>query len=311
METRNGSAEERRSMADAGEGSRDRGDMVVAGERLSNGHEPRRGAASSGSRGEAPASDPPPISSELATVLRDMRARGYRTGYEAAKNKLLVDPFESAKFYIPIGAGRELAFVLELAYGRGFLRGMHDQHRGVDRVSAGYSEAGVPQDAVRRVEAELRVVLRDACASGYERGYEAAAAAGAYCAGMRGVARPAEFGPGDAVGDLVDDATARGYIRGHDDWLDGACLKDAGVRRLQVDYVKEATALDPRAHAELRFVPGHGVMDDPRGPTKSGAAASSVTVARRTQPLHVMGRSRSLMDAAALQDRRRDIGPSR
>ena len=311
MKTWNGSAEERHSVADAGEGARDRGDVVVAGERLSRGHEPRRGAESSGSRGKVGAGDPPVISSELATVLRDMRARGYRMGYEAAKNRILVDPFESAKSYFPIGAGRELAFVLKLAFGRGFLRGMHDQHRGVDRESAGYSESNVSQEAVRRVEADLRVVLRDACASGYERGYEAAAAAGAFYAGMRGATRSAEYGPGDAVGDLVDDATAKGYIRGYNDRLDGACLEGAGVRRLQVDYVKEATALAPRAQAELWFIPDRGVMDDRGGPTKSAAAASSVAAARRAESLDEIGRSRSLMNTAALQGRRRDIGPSR
>ena len=46
------------------------------------------------------------------------------------------------------------------------------------------------------------------------------------------------------------DATAKGYLRGYDDRIRGATRADAAVRRHQVSYVKEVTAVDDLARSE-------------------------------------------------------------
>ena len=69
----------------------------------------------------------PAMSEALRTVLRDMGAAGYRAGYEAAADRMPVDPFQSARVFLPPGTGKDAAFVLEQAHGSAYLRGMHDQ----------------------------------------------------------------------------------------------------------------------------------------------------------------------------------------
>ena len=93
------------------------------------------------------------MSKELKTVLWDMGAAGYRAGYEAAADRMPVDPFQSARVFFPPGTGNDAAFVLEQAHGSAYLRGMHDQQRGLDpapmdgarpserRRSGGWSES--------------------------------------------------------------------------------------------------------------------------------------------------------------------------
>ena len=77
------------------------------------------------------------MSEELRTLLRDMGAAGYRAGYEAAADRMPVDPFQSARVFFPPGTSQDAAFVLEQAHGSAYLRGMHDQQRGLDPAPRG------------------------------------------------------------------------------------------------------------------------------------------------------------------------------
>ena len=86
-----------------------------------------------------------------------------------------VDPFQSARVFFPPGTGNDAAFVLEQAHGSAYLRGMHDQQRGLDPAPDGWG-ASVRAEAIRRVERELMTVLQEAGAAGYGRGYDDAAA---------------------------------------------------------------------------------------------------------------------------------------
>ena len=52
------------------------------------------------------ARDAPAMSEELRTVLRDMGAAGYRAGYEAAADRMPVDPFQSARVFFPPGTSK-------------------------------------------------------------------------------------------------------------------------------------------------------------------------------------------------------------
>ena len=79
----------------------------------------------------------PAMSEALRTVLRDMGAGGYRAGYDAAADRMPVNPFQSARVFFPPGTGKDAAFVLEQAHGSAFLRGMHDQQRGFDPAPEG------------------------------------------------------------------------------------------------------------------------------------------------------------------------------
>ena len=104
------------------------------------------------------------------------------------------------------------------------------------------------------VERELTAVLQKAEAVGYGRGYGDAATARAIRAPSN-PDRATDRGPGDAAQSLLDDATVNGYLRGYDDRVRGASRVDAAVRRHQVSYVKEVTAVDDRAQAEFRYTP--------------------------------------------------------
>ena len=195
----------------------------------------------------------PAMSKELRTLLRDMGAAGYRAGYEAAADRMPVDPFQSARVFFPPGTGQDAAFVLEQAHGSAYLRGMHDQQRGLDRAPEGRG-ASVRAEAIRRVERELTSVLQEAGVAGYGRGYDDAAAGLARRAPSN-PERATDRGPGDAAQSLLDDATAKGYLRGYDDRIRGTSRADGAVRRHQVSYVNEVTAVDDRAQVGLRYAP--------------------------------------------------------
>ena len=80
----------------------------------------------------------PAMSEALRTVLRDMGAAGDRAGYEAAADRMAVDPFQSARVFLPPGTGKDAAFVLDQAHGSAYLCGMHDQQRGLDPAPEGW-----------------------------------------------------------------------------------------------------------------------------------------------------------------------------
>ena len=139
----------------------------------------------------------PTMSEELRTLLRNMGAAGYRVGYEAAVDRMPVDPFQSARVFFPPGTDKDAAFVLEEAHGSAYLRRMHDQQRGLDPAPEGCG-ASVRAEAIRRVERELIAVLQEAGAAGYGRGYDDAAAGLARSAPSN-PERATNRGPGDAV----------------------------------------------------------------------------------------------------------------
>ena len=230
----------------------------------------------------------PAMSEELRTVLRDMGAAGYRAGYEAAADRMPVDPFQSARVFFPPGTGKDAAFVLEQAYGSAYLRGMHDQQRGLDPAPEGCS-ASVRGEAIRRVERELISVLQQAGAAGYGRGYDDASA-GLASRAPSNPERATDRGPGDAAQSLVDDATAKGYLRGYDDRIRGASRADAAVRRHRVSYVNEVTAVDDRAQVELRYTPLRAPARDPKRSPRVLPAARASSPIERDAPLR--GRSR-------------------
>ena len=236
------------------------------------------------------------MSEELRTVLRDMGAAGYRAGYEAAADRMPVDPFQSAWVFFPPGTGTDAAFVLEQAHGSAYLRGMHDQQRRLDPVPEGCG-ASVQAEAIRRVERELIAVLQEAGAAGYGRGYDDAAAGLA----SRVPSNPehaTDRGPGDAAQSLLDDATAKGYLRGYDDRIRGASRADAAVRRHQVSYVKEVTAVDDRAQAELRYAPRRAPGRDPKRPPRVVRATRTASSVEHDAPLRGLGRSAQVLNRA-------------
>ena len=252
----------------------------------------------------------PAMSEALRTVLRDMGAAGYRAGYEAAADRMPVDPFQSARIFFPPGTGKDAAFVLEQAHGSAYLRGMHDHQRGFDPAPEGRGASGVQGEAIRRVERELTAVLQKAGAAGYGRGFGDAAAGLA----SRAPSNPGpatDRGPGDAAQSLLDDATAKGYLRGYDDRIRGASRADAAVRRHQVSYVKEVTAVDDPAQAELRYAPRCAPARDPKRSPRVVRAPRTAPPVEHDAPLRGLGRSSQVLNRAAVGDRGRDVGPSR
>ena len=252
----------------------------------------------------------PAMSEELRTVLRDMGAAGYRAGYEAAADRMPVDPFQSARVFFPPGTGKDAAFVLEQAHGSAYLRGMHDQQRGLDPAPETRGASGVEGDAIRRVERELTAVLQNAGAAGYGRGYDDAAA-GLTSRAPSNPERERDRGPGDAPQSLLDDARAKGYLRGYDDQIRGASRADAAVRRHQVSYVKEVTAVDDRARAELRYAPRRVAARGPKRPPRVIPVARAASPAGDDAPVRGLGRSSQVFNRAAGEDRQRDVGPGR
>ena len=75
-------------------------------------------------------------------------------------------------------------------------------------------------------------VLQEAGAAGYDD-----AAAGLASRALSNPEGATDRGPGDAAQSLLDDATAKGYLRGYDERIRGASRADAAVRRHQVSYV--------------------------------------------------------------------------
>ena len=73
---------------------------------------------------------------------------------------------------------------------------------------------------------ELKTVLREIGAAGYDRGY-GDAAAGRNNAPRRSAHGPSDRGPGDAVEYLHREATARAYHRDYDDRVVVAVAADA------------------------------------------------------------------------------------
>ena len=233
--------------------------------------------------------DAPAMSEDLKTVLRDMGGAGYRTGYEAAQDRLHGDPYQSARVHFPADAGKELRFALEQVHGDAYLRGMHDHQRGFHEESGGGRAGGVRQEAIRGVKAELKTVLREIGAAGYDRGYDDAAA------GRKNAPRwsphgPSDRGSGDAVEYLREDVTARAYYRGYDDHFRGASRDDAASRRLRVDYVGEVTAIGEDDNVALRYAP----RGDPQRP-RAVPVAADAPQADRDAALRNLGRSGAQM----------------
>ena len=199
----------------------------------------------------------PAMSEELKAVLRDMGAAGYRAGYEASLNRLHSDPHDSARVHCPGGAGPEIRFVLQQVHGDGYMRGMHDHQRGLYEEAVWKDEGRVSREAILRVEPELNTALREIGAEGYDRGYGDAEAGRNKAPGWPRRS-PTERGPGDAIEYLQSDAAARAYARGFDDHFRGASPAEAAGRRLQVDYVKEVTAIGEDQQAALRYGPRGG-----------------------------------------------------
>ena len=160
------------------------------------------------------------------------------------------------------------------------------------------------------MERELIAVLQEAGAAGYGRGYDDAAAGLASCAPSN-PERATDCGPGDAAQSLLDDATAKGYLRGYDDRIRGASRADAAVRRRQVSYVKEVTAVDDQAQVELRYAPGRMVARGPKRSPRVIPGARAASPAEEDAPLRGLGRSSQVFNLAAVGDCQRDIGPSR
>ena len=256
-----------------------------------------------------PARGAPAMSEALRTVLRDIGAAGYRAGYEAAADRMPVDPFQSARVFFPPGTGKDAAFVLEEAHGSAYLRGMHDQQRGLDPAPEGCG-ASVRAEAIRRVERELMTVLQKAGAAGYVRGYDDAAAGLARRAPSN-PERTTDRGPGDAAQSLLDDARAKGYLRGYDDQIRGASRAAAAVRRHQVSYVKEVTAVDDRARAELRYAPRRVAARGPKRPPRVIPGTRAASPAEEDASVRGVGRSSQVFNRAAGGDRQRDFGLSR
>ena len=160
------------------------------------------------------------------------------------------------------------------------------------------------------MERELTAVLQKAGAAGYGRGYDDAATGPARRAPSN-PERATDRGPGDAAQSLLDDATAKGYLRGYDDRIRGASRADAAVRRHQVSYVKEVTAVDDQAQAELRYpLRGAAARDPERSPRVARATRTSSPV-EHDAPLRGLGRSSQVLNRAAAGDRQWDVGPSR
>ena len=115
---------------------------------------------------------------------------------------------------------------------------------GRDRARRGEAPRG---GAGGRPALRLRRGLRERIRRRRRRPREPSPRAGVREPPSRGLADPAEH--------LLEDAAARGYLRGYDDRTRGAGSEEAAVPRNEVDYVREATAIGERAQAALRYAP--------------------------------------------------------
>ena len=141
--------------------------------------------------------------------------------------------------------------------------------------------------------------MQRAGAAGYGRGYDDAAAGLARHAPSN-PERGTDRGPGDAAQSLLDDATAKGYLRGYDDRIRGASRADAAVRRHQVSYVTEVTAVDDRAPTELRYAPRRAPARDPKRPPRVVRAARNASRVEHDAPLRGLGRSSQVLNRSAV-----------
>ena len=172
------------------------------------------------------------------------------------------------------------------------------------------ADVAVVAAEIRRVEQELMAVLQETCAAGYGRGYDDAAV-GLASRAPSNPERATDRGPGDAAQSLLDDATAKGYLRGYDDRIRGASRADVAVRRHQVSYVKEVTAVDDRAQAELRYAPQRAPARHPKRSPRVVHAARTASPVEHDAPLRGLRRWSQVLNWRAVGDRRRDVGPSR
>ena len=153
-------------------------------------------------------------------------------------------------------------------------------------------------------------VLQEAGAAGYGLGYDDAAA-GLASRAPSNPERATDRGPGDAAQSLLDAARAKGYLRGYDDQIRGASCADAAVRRHQVSYVKEVTAVDDRAQAELRYARRRVAARGPKRPPRVIPGGRAPSPTEDDAPLWGLGRSSQMFNRAAGGDRQRDVGPGR
>ena len=78
-----------------------------------------------------------------------------------------------------------------------------------------------------------------------------------------------------------------------------------------MSYVKEVTAVDDRAQAELRYAARRAPARDPKRSPRVVRAARTASPVEHDAPLRGLGRSSQVLNRAAAGDRRRDVGPSR
>ena len=256
---------------------------MMTGERLGVGHEPRHGTAYVGAWIKVLESDPKEMRAAAVDAQRISdwliaRERGRTLSGDKAEHERTGDAATSS-------AARERAMALP--------------------ASVGTAARGAPA-----MSEELRTVLRDMGAAGYGRGF-GDAAAGLASRAPSNPERATDRGPGDAAQSLLDDATAKGYLRGYDDSIRGASRADAAVRRHQVSYVKEVTAVDGGAQAELHYAPRRAPAQDPKRSPRAVPVPRAASPVERDAPLRGRGRSSQVFSRAAGGERQRDIGPGR
>ena len=168
-----------------------------------------------------------------------------------------------------------------------------------------------PEYPVLRAEPELSTALREACAAGYDRGYDDARV-GRRSHPASSPERPADGGPG--MRRTSSSKTRRREAAGGDTTTAsaGPVCADAAIRRDQVDYVRETMAVSEDARAELRYV--YPTEHDPalrrirRSTSATGLAAADASQAEHDAALRDLGRSGHMTNPAAVGARRRDVG---
>ena len=78
-----------------------------------------------------------------------------------------------------------------------------------------------------------------------------------------------------------------------------------------MSYVKEVTAVDDPALAELRYAPRCAPARDPKRSPRVVRAPRTAPPVEHDAPLRGLGRSSQVLNRAAVGDRGRDVGPSR
>ena len=227
----------------------------------------------------------PAMSEELRTVLRDTGAAGYRAGYEAAADRMPVDPFQSARVFFPPGTGKDAAFVLEQAHGSAYLRGMHDQQRGLDpapegcgacvRPSGGNPARGARADGGsaegrrRGIRPRLR---RRRGRAGEPRSIEPGTRDGPWTGGCGAPVFSTTRRPKATCGDTTTGSA-------------GPVVPTPLSGGIRWKYVKEVTAVDDRAKAELRYVPRRAPARDPKRSPRVVRAARTGSPVEHDAPL--------------------------